>query len=95
MRRLFSAVSIAVALGGMLGCAAQPSRVEMDYGTSHKLAIANQVLSPEAGQNLAPVEGLNGDAAQKVYDRYTKQFERPEREPVYVFSVGPQGAQSR
>ncbi len=93
MRKLFHVICIVGAIGGMSGCAAQPSRVQMDYGTSYRLAIANQVLVPEAGQNVAPVEGLSGDAARKVYDRYIKQFERPERESTSMFPMGSMGSQ--
>jgi len=45
------------------GCA--PSRLEMDYGTSQKLAKFNQTLNPEAEKNLDPVVGMDGQAAQK------------------------------
>jgi len=57
------------------GCA--PSRLEMDYGTSHKLAKFNQTLDPAAEKNLEPVYGLDGQVAQKVVDKYRKDFEKP------------------
>jgi hypothetical protein len=94
MRRLFCAISVLAALGAIAGCATQ-SKVERDFGTSLRLAVANQVLDPEAGENLTPVEGMSGDVAQKVYERFVKQFEKREKEPSYMFTIGSQGGQSK
>ena len=45
-----------VLMGVMLaGCA--PTRLEMDYGNSYRLARAQQILLPEGEKNLAPQEG--------------------------------------
>ena len=93
MRTLFHAICILAAIGFLTGCAAQPGRVEMNYGASYRLAITNQILSPKAGQNTAPVEGMSGSAVKKVYDRYLKEFERPERAPTSMFITGSTGAQ--
>lgn len=73
------------------GCAGQ-SRVEMDYGVSQKLAIANQTLNPDAGRNTAPVEGLDGFAAKKIHEQYIKSFEKVEKQPAYQFGVISQGS---
>jgi hypothetical protein len=64
------------------------SRLEMDYGASSKLARFNQILNPEAGKNLEPVSGLDGQAAQATMEKYRKGFEKPEKEPAYMFSIG-------
>lgn len=69
------------------GCAG-PSRLEMDYGTSYKLAKFNQVLNPEAEKNLEPVTGFDSGAAKATMDRYQKGFEKPTPPPTYVLSVG-------
>ena len=73
-----------------LGCAG-PSRVEMDYGTSHKLAKFNQTLNPEAEKNREPVTGFDGGAAQGVIGRYHKGFEEKTPAPTYVFSISTGG----
>ena len=73
-----------------VGCTG-PSRVEMDYGTSYKLAIFNQTLNPEAEKNLEPVEGFEGMAAQAVTERYRKGFQEESEKPVYSFSQGSIG----
>lgn len=70
---------------------AGPSRVEMDYGTSFKLAKFNQILNPEAEKNLEPVTGFDGGAAQATIDRYKKGFEEKTQAPVYSINIGAMG----
>ncbi len=71
------------------GCTGkQFSRLEMDYGASFKLARSNQILNPGAGKNLEPVSGLDGRVAQATIEKYQKSFEKPEKEAVYMFSIG-------
>jgi hypothetical protein len=74
------------------GCATEPSRVEMDYGVSQKLAIANQTLNPDAGKNMAPVAGIDGPAGQRAYDQYLKSFDKPDKQPVYQLGIIGQGS---
>ncbi len=59
-----------------VGCAG-PSRLEMDFGTSVNLAKSNQILNPEAGKNIEPVSGFDGEAAQANIEKYRKDFEKP------------------
>jgi hypothetical protein len=89
MRKAFLLLSIAVWMVALAGCA--QSRLETDYGTSHKLAIYNQTLNPDAERNLAPVEGMDGKAAQAAVDKYEKGFEKTAPAPSYTFSIGTQG----
>lgn len=60
-------VCLAIALTTIALCAAcassPPSRIESDYGMSHRLAIYNQISNPAAEDSLAPVEGLDGKIA--------------------------------
>lgn len=73
------------------GCAG-PTRTEMDYGTSCKLAVANQTLHPEAARNESPVTGMDAPAASKVYEKYVKGFEKPAgSEQTYIIPVAAQG----
>lgn len=69
------------------GCAG-PSRVEMDMGTSHKLAIFNQTLDSEAEKNLEPVVGLDSGAARAIAEKYRKDFEKEPPRPIYVLGIG-------
>ena len=68
------------------GCA--PSRVEMDYGASYNLSKYNQILNPDAGKNLKPVEGMDGKAANAALEKYRKDFEKPAPAQTFTFSVG-------
>jgi hypothetical protein len=61
---------------------AGPSRLEMDYGTSYKLAKFNQILNPDAGKNLEPVTGIDGQAANAAIGQYRKGFEEKPPPPV-------------
>jgi len=83
---------LAVAITAMMafgGCA--PSKVEMDYGTSYKLAKYNQILNPDAEKNLKPVEGMDGKAANAAVEKYQKGFERTAPQPTFTFSIGGAG----
>jgi PBP1b-binding outer membrane lipoprotein LpoB len=60
----------------LIGCAT-PSRVEMDYGNSFRMAVKNQTLNPGAEKNLAPVTGFDEQAAQITMEKYRKDFEKP------------------
>lgn len=70
-----------------LGCAG-PTRVEMDYGTSAKLAKFNQILNTEAEKNLEPVTGFDGIAAGNAIERYEKTFQEKPQSPVYTINIG-------
>ena len=77
----------------MIGCSllagcVGPRRVESDYGTSVKLAKANQVLDPEAENNLDPVLGLDSFSALHTLERHRRDFDRPSPAPTYIFNVG-------
>ena len=72
----------------LTGCAA-PRGIEMDYGTSYNLAIFSQTLNPEAAENLNPVIGFYGQAAEATMERYQKGFEGEKPgPPVYSINVG-------
>jgi len=82
-----------VVIMGLIACAVWLSgcastRLEIDYGTSHKLSKMNQTLNPDAEKNLSPVEGIDGQAAQAAVDNYRKSFEKPAPAPVFSFSLG-------
>jgi hypothetical protein len=71
----------------MTGCA--KTRLEMDYGTSYKLQKYNQILNPEAENNIDPVYGLDGRAAQAAMEKYRKGFEKtPAAANIYNISLG-------
>ena len=65
-----------------------PTRLETDYGTSHKLSKFNQILNPEAEKDLKPVEGFDGTAAEATKEKYDKGFEKETKPPTYTLSIG-------
>ena len=73
-----------IATGMLAGCTGyNTGLVAQEWGTSQKLAIANQTLNPGAEKNLEPVQGLDNKAADKVVNKYNKEFERAPQVPVY------------
>lgn len=73
-----------------VGCAG-PSRLEMDFGNSVSLAKSNQILNPEAGKNIEPVSGLDGEAARATIEKYRKDFEKPPAPMPYTLNIGTAG----
>ena len=87
MKRFLILLSSLFLLATTLAACA-PSRLEMDYGTSHKLQKFNQIADPEAGKKVEPAEGMDGRAAQATKEKYQKSFEKEPPAPVYTISVG-------
>ena len=48
----------------------------MNWGKSFESAKNNQILNPDAGKNLDPVVGIDGQAAAYNADKYKKSFEK-------------------
>jgi ABC-type oligopeptide transport system substrate-binding subunit len=91
MKRLFLLLSGLIFLAASLAACA-PSRLEMDYGTSHKLQKFNQIADSEAGKKVEPAEGMDGKAAQGTMEKYQKGFEKEPPAPVYSLTIGGGGA---
>ena len=81
----FVLINLSVIVMLLEGCTGTgfSGRVENDYGNSHRLAIANQTLNPEAEKNLAPVYGISGNTADTIVDSFQGTFEQRLREPNY------------
>ena len=91
MRRLLFVLTGAAAIMILLGgCVA--SRVDADFGTSHKLSKINQIINPDAEKNLEPVNGLSGVAVTGVMDRYENGFTQEKPAPTYTLTVGGSGS---
>jgi hypothetical protein len=61
----------ALLIAGIFGCAGTDS-LDSNWGRSFDTARFNQTLNPDADGNLAPVEGLEGPAADRVMGGYIK-----------------------
>lgn len=81
---LINLLAIVMLLGG---CTVFESRLEKDYGNSHRLAIVNQTLNPEAEKNLEPVSGIDGKTANIIVEGFQKGFEVRKREPEFPLNV--------
>ena len=81
-------VVVGVITVALVSCTTPPSRLEMDYRTSARLAVVNQTLHPEAGKNLEPVTGMDGEAAEGIMKSYREGFEEPVPPPTYSFTIG-------
>jgi hypothetical protein len=85
-RLAFACLGIGIVM--LAGCALGPTRLEADYGKSVNLATLSQIFDPAAQQNLAPVYGFDGEAAQLTIDRYRSTFEKAAPPPTFVIPVG-------
>ncbi len=64
------------------GCAG-PSMLEQNWGRSVETARFNQTLNPQAGENLEPVTGLDGQSAGNALESYRKSFKVEEKSSGY------------
>jgi hypothetical protein len=77
--------AITVTLGAVLavaffGCVKNYStggntELDRNWGKSYETAKYQQILNPEAGKNLEPVVGLDGEVDKIVIDNYRKSFQ--------------------
>ena len=90
MKRKLILVIGCIAAAAMLASCAQIKygQVEADWGTAQKLATFNQVLNPQAGKNLAPVEGIPGPVSQTIVRKYRSSFQKTTTASVYTFNFG-------
>ena len=89
MRKTIAIIaSLSFAAGLLISCAAQPTRLETDYGTSYKLQKFNQTANPDAEKNQAPVQGLDSQASAGTVNKYHKEFEKQEKAPASITGLG-------
>ena len=82
-------IGLIAALSVFSGCGTfSPQRetiLDRNWGTSLEATKQSQILNPEAGKNLDPVVGLDGQAAEasmKKYRGITKVEETPKIDPA-------------
>jgi hypothetical protein len=90
MSKLGRMIFAFLGIGGMMlaGCAVGPTRLEVDYGRSVNFATSSQILDPAAQQNLAPVYGFDGKAAEATIGHYRSTFEKAAPPPTFVIPIG-------
>jgi len=72
---IITALTIVAGCGGKTLCAWYPTNTDQNWGRSYEMAKFNQILNPQAGENLDPVEGVPGRVGEKVVANYEKSFE--------------------
>ena len=64
------------------------TQLEQNWGKSFEAAKTNQILNPAAGENLDPVEGLNGQCAEGATVKHRKGFEGQKGNSSYTINLG-------
>ena len=90
---IFALLSLFV-IALVAGCAGnlpEPERFRIlddNWGKSFESAKNNQILNPEAGENLEPVTGLDGQAADENVEEYREGFRAQPAEEVINLNLG-------
>jgi len=85
-------ILVMMSLGLVVGACA-PTTISPNWGTAYQDMRAKQVLNPEAGEQLDPVEGQNGKVAATAMEAYRKGFEKPDAE--FNRSIVSSGVQTK
>ena len=79
-------IGLIAALSVFSGCGA--TLLDKSWGKSFESAKSDQILNPEAGRNLDPVIGIDGQAAERTLGTYRKGFEPKKGKEVYNVNLG-------
>ena len=95
-------IAIAMActiLGLFAGCTSdgniyrEETALDQNWGRSVETAKFNQIVDPDAGKNVSPVEGLSGTAAGHTVDKYEMSFkEKTVQQGSATTSIGSSGS---
>ena len=58
----------------------QETLLDKNWGRSVETAKYNQILNPDAGKDLTPVEGLDGKAAENSVQKYDNSFKKESKQ---------------
>ena len=78
-------ILLVIIVTGMTGCATSPV-LDQNWGRSYETAKQNQILNPDAGKNMDPVEGLAGPAAERAIKELYHPSEK-KQEPSMVIGI--------
>ena len=75
-------VGLVLAITGCHGAYMYNEETSLDrnWGRSYETAKYNQILDPDAGQNLEPVKGLDGVGADASVDKYQQSFKKEQKQ---------------
>jgi hypothetical protein len=83
----------AVITAGLIVGACAPTTISPNWGRAYQHMRASQVLNPDAGEQLDPVEGQGGKVNATAMEAYRKSFEKPDAE--FNRSVISSGVQTK
>ena len=82
---------LALLMASLTGCATSSTpQFDNTFGDAVNAARAQQTINPDASQNTKPVEGIDGEAANSVMDRYHQSYEKPPA-TGNIFNIGVGG----
>ena len=70
------------------GCGTTTPILEENWGKSYESQKLSQIANPESEENLDPVVGLDGVAAEINADKYRKGFQGEKGETTYNLQLG-------
>jgi len=75
LTRCLTLIGFIAALLIFSGCARE-TMLAKNWGNSFESAKQSQILNPEAGRNLEPVVGLDGQASENNMEKYRRGFKK-------------------
>jgi hypothetical protein len=88
--RCLIVIVLIAAMSIFSGCGA--TKLDKNWGKSFESAKSDQILNPEAGQNLDPVVGLDGQAAESSVVTYRKGFSPKKGKQTINLNLGSIGS---
>jgi hypothetical protein len=87
LKKYFLIIGIFSGMLFIVSCAgrtpySEDSATNRNWGRSHQTAIYNQMVNPDAAQNLDPVLDLDGSAAQSNVEKYKESFKKAEPKEI-------------
>ncbi len=76
LTRCLILIGLIAALLIFSGCGTRETMLSRNWGSSFESAKQSQILNPEAGRNLEPVAGLDGQAAGNSMEKYRQRFKK-------------------
>jgi hypothetical protein len=90
LKRYFVLIGLITALAVVSGCGRKitgqgETMLDRNWGRSFESAKHNQILNPDAGKNLDPVTGMDGQAGEGIIKKYRKKSD--EKQSAKEFGV--------
>ena len=77
-------VGIIAAVSFISACSGTDTLSQRNWGKSYETAAYNQMLNPDADENLKPVDSLDSQAAKNSHKKYRDSFKTKSAKPAPV-----------